>query len=566
MRFKALKIGTKFNLLVIGIILFLTVVISFVAYSQVTKVMDETYTTRVKAVSALGYNWLNEKYPGEWSVKDGQLYKGDTNLYDNNEFADEMGTITGGAVTIFQDDTRIATNIKENGVRAIGTKASTAVSDVVLKQGETFLGEADILGKKYLTMYQPIKDNSGQVIGMWLVGPTIDTIQESVFYLVTILVIVLVVSGVIAVVCSVLLTKAITRPIIVMNSQLREIAEGEGDLTQEIKVNTKDEMGELASSFNKMLGSLRTMIRQIGDTSEQVAASSEELTASSDQTMQATNQIAVSIQEVAGGAEAQGKGAEESSRAMNEMTIGIQRVATTASSVSEAALETTKEANEGNESLQKVIQQMNAINSSVDHSATVISQLGERSKEIGKIIEVITAISNQTNLLALNAAIEAARAGEHGRGFAVVADEVRKLAEQSKDSADQISGLIQQIQEDTDRAVEAMEIGTRDVNAGMEVVYETSRGFERILQSIEQVASEIQEVSAVSEEMSAGIEQVNSSVEEMARIAKESAANTQNIASASQEQLASMEEMASSSASLSHMAEDLQTLVNKFKV
>ncbi|KAA0546940.1 HAMP domain-containing protein [Bacillus sp. BGMRC 2118] len=561
-----LKIGTKFNVLVIAIIVFLSVVISLVAFTQVKKAMDEHFTTRVKVVSALGYNWLNQQYPGDWEVKNGDLFKGAAKISDNNEFVDEMGEITNGAVTIFLGDTRVATNITENGERAVGTKANSSISDKVLNRGEEFLGEADIVGKKYLTLYKPIKDKKGEIIGMWLVGPPIEVIAESVISLVLVIIAVLAGSGILAVIISVIFTRAIVRPISIMNDQLKEIAEGEGDLTKEIKVNTKDEVGELANSFNKMIDSLRKMIQQISVTSEQVAASSEELTASSEQMMQATSQISSSIQEVASGAEAQETGAEESSKAMNEMTIGMQRVASTASAVSEAAVETTKEANIGNELLQKVIQQMNAINTSVDQSSAVITQLGERSNEINKIIEVITAISSQTNLLALNAAIEAARAGEHGRGFAVVADEVKKLAEQSKQSADQISSLIKLIQEDTSRAVSSMAIGTKDVNEGMEVVTETGKGFQRILTSIEQVAAQIQEVSAVSEQMSAGIEQVNASIEETSIIAKVSTRNTQNVAAASQEQSASMEEITKSSASLSNMAEELQMLVNKFKV
>ncbi|GAA0137440.1 methyl-accepting chemotaxis protein [Paenibacillus sp. YSY-4.3] len=357
----------------------------------------------------------------------------------------------------------------------------------------------------------------------------------------------------------------ISKPVLSVTRAAKRMAAG--DLTvDEIKVKNKDEIGELASSFNEMLNSLRTIIRQIGSTSEQVAASSEELTASAEQTTEATNQIAASIQEVAHGAETQGQGADESSRAMQEVTIGIQQVAETASSVSDAALATNKEANAGSESLQQVSQQMNAIHSSVNESAAAIRQLGERSQEIGDIIEVITGIANQTNLLALNAAIEAARAGEDGKGFAVVATEIRKLAEQSRESATQIVELITYIQEDTDRAVRVMEKGTQEVAAGVGVVHDVEAGFQKILQSIEHVTAQIQEVSAVSEEMSASLEQVNASVEEMARIAHASISNTQNVAAASEEQLATMEEISASASALSKMAESLQLLVSNFKV
>ncbi|GKU77681.1 methyl-accepting chemotaxis protein [Paenibacillus sp. L3-i20] len=370
---------------------------------------------------------------------------------------------------------------------------------------------------------------------------------------------------VIVIVLSIILIRVITRPINKLVADMNQLSQG--DFT--IKTNNydgKDEIGQLMQAVNSMVISLKDLFRKANDTSTHVAWSSKQLTASTQQTVQATNQITMTLQDIASGAETQGAGAEESARAMKEISIGIQRVAETTSSVSDAALETQKEANQGNESIQKVIQQMNEIHRSTNDSAYVIRQLGERSSEIGKIVEVITGIANQTNLLALNAAIEAARAGEHGRGFAVVASEVKKLAEQSKNSSEQISHLIQLIQKDTLRAVEAMEKGTQDVKMGMDVVQETGEGFRVILKSVEEVVADIQEVSAVSEQMSASVEQVYTSIEHMANFAVRSASSTQSAAAASEEQLATIEEITSSAASLTSMADELRVLVGKFKL
>ena len=359
--------------------------------------------------------------------------------------------------------------------------------------------------------------------------------------------------------------RLISNPVIALANSAKKMAGGDlsGDL---VKVKNKDEIGDLVGSFNLMAENLRTVIEQVSMNSNHVASSAEELTASAEQTSQATEQIASSIQDIASGSETQVINANESSEAMKEMAIGIQQVAETSSTVSESAIETNREANLGNESLQQMIHQMDAIHNAVADSALGIKKLGNLSQEIGNIIAVITGIADQTNLLALNAAIEAARAGEHGQGFAVVADEVRKLAEQSRDSADQIAGIINQIQKDTNEAVNVMEIGTKEVAAGKVIVDETGIRFEKILLSIEQVTAQIQEVSAISEEMFASVEEVNASIEEMAIIAQNSASNTQNVASASEEQLASMEEITASATSLSKMAEDLQVIVNQFKL
>lgn len=359
--------------------------------------------------------------------------------------------------------------------------------------------------------------------------------------------------------------RQISKSIKAISTSAKQIANG--DLSaDDIQVKSKDEIGELAQAFNRMTSNLRILIGQVKANSELIASSSEELSASAEQTTEATNQIATSIQEVASGADTQRQGAEESAQAMKEMAVGVQQVAETTSSVAELAMETNKEANNGHESLKKVMNQMDTIHTVVNNSASVVQELGEHSKEIGNITAVITNISDQTNLLALNATIEAARAGEHGRGFAVVADEVRNLAEQSKQSADQITRLIENIQHDTNSAVAVMNQGTEEVKIGMNVVYEAEKGFNKILQLVEQVTSQIQEASAASEEMSASVEEVYASIEEIARIAKDSANYSQSVAASSEEQLATIEEIASSATSLSMIAVDLQEQVSQFKV
>ena len=375
--------------------------------------------------------------------------------------------------------------------------------------------------------------------------------------------------GILAVVVGIaialIMGRIISKPVIALAESAIKMAEG--DLTvKPVSVKNRDEIGDLVNSFNLMAGNLRMVIEKVSINSSHTASSAEELTASAEQTTKATEQIASAIQNIANGTETQVESANHSSTAVNEMAIGIQQIAETSTSVSESAIETTREASAGNESLQQMIQQMDIINEAVTDSSVSVKKLGDLSKEIGNIISVITGIADQTNLLALNAAIEAARAGEHGKGFAVVADEVRKLAEQSKESADQIAGLITQIQDDTNQAVQVMKVGTTEVATGKLIVDETGKRFEQILVSIEQVTAQIQEVSAISEEMSASTEQVNASIGEMANIAQHSAENTQNVAAASEEQLASMEEISASATNLTKMAEDLEEIVKQFKL
>jgi methyl-accepting chemotaxis protein len=339
-----------------------------------------------------------------------------------------------------------------------------------------------------------------------------------------------------------------------------------GDFTHTIPVTTRDEFGQMAGNFNDTAVLLREMLAQVSEHAKQVADTSEQLSANAGQTSKVVETIAETVQDMAAGAETQVRGAEESARAMEELAIGIQRIAESSSAVSETTLKTADKTMQGNEIIQNAVRDMDHANKTVSETAALIGKLNESSEQIGKIIAVISGISTQTNLLALNANIEAARAGEHGRGFAVVAGEIRKLAEQTSQSADQIRALIEETQRFTSEAVRSMELGTAAVGRGTEHVRNAGEAFDAILADIRSVVDQFHDVTASSEEMSASSQQVTATVEELSRIAVDTSGYTQKVSGASEEQLAAMEEISASAASLSVMMQELQELTAKFKV
>lgn len=339
-----------------------------------------------------------------------------------------------------------------------------------------------------------------------------------------------------------------------------------GDLTQQVAVRSKDEFGQLAGDFNRMTAELRGMFHLVADLSMSVGATSQQLTASAEQTSLASETIAKSIEQVAAGAEAQNRHTRETAGAMAEMAAGIRRISDSSEAVSASAQEVQAHTELGNTRIGQAGEQMSRVRHTVSEAEQMMERLGDRSKEIGGIVGLISSISNQTNLLALNAAIEAARAGEQGRGFVVVASEVRKLADQTLHAAEQISGMIRSVQEETVQAAERMKQGAFELESGERYVLECATIFRAVEEEMQRVNGQIQEVSAISEQMNAGSDQVGAAIGELTRLAGESADSSQSVASASEEQLASMEEVASSSAALSNMVQELLEKLSRFKI
>lgn len=339
-----------------------------------------------------------------------------------------------------------------------------------------------------------------------------------------------------------------------------------GDWREEIKVSSVDEFADIGMALNQVREKMRPMIGEILNSAQQVATASEELTASSEQVAQSANYVCSSVSQVANGAEQQLLSVNRSILAIEKMSLSIRQVAANTSQATHSSEKTAEAARKGTVSVTTAIQQMKSIESAVLDSAGVVRNLGERSQEIGQIVDTISAIAQQTNLLALNAAIEAARAGEQGRGFAVVAEEVRKLAEQSQEATKQIASLITEIQNQTGKAVSAMQLGTKVVETGTEVVNTAGEAFSEIVELIYQVSGQIHEISTNLQQIASGNQEVVTTANEIAITSRKAVDETQGVSAVSQEQSASMEEIASSSQALSKLAEKLQHVVTFFKV
>ncbi len=310
------------------------------------------------------------------------------------------------------------------------------------------------------------------------------------------------------------------------------------DLTKELKLSTNDEIAYLAAKLSDMCRGIKWIITQMFEASNQVASASHQLSASAEQLSRGVNEQSTRASQIA-----------TSSTEMSQTVIDIAK---NAANISSAAINTAKTAREGGEVVERSVDEVKAIADTVNESAQMVASLGERSKQIGEIVSVIKDIADQTNLLALNAAIEAARAGEQGRGFAVVADEVRKLAERTAKATSEIGGMIGSIQEEVAKAVGAMDKGTKKVEIGVEYSIKAGEALRNIVKSIEELQSMVEQIASATEQMSTVADTISGDIETIAMVSKESSASSHQIAQ--------------SSSDLAQLATKLTEIAGKFKV
>ncbi|WP_341285293.1 methyl-accepting chemotaxis protein [Priestia megaterium] len=375
-------------------------------------------------------------------------------------------------------------------------------------------------------------------------------------------IIVTIVILILAIVITYFVVAAIIRPI----NRLKAISEkvANGDLTQTVEIKSQDELGKLGESFNKMIYSLREMVHSITNTSVNLASSSEELSASTEENVSSIRQISESIQEISNGSNDQLRSTNTVSKVINDISEDINRMGTNIDSVTNATLDTSKKANDGVGVINEAIKQINVVKETASNTEKDFNILVEKAHEIMKFNEIISDIAQQTNLLSLNAAIEASHAGDKGKGFAVVADEIRKLAEESRDAAKQIGFLIENIQTSVTNASVSMSDSVSSVESGSEKVLEAGKTFEDIVQQINELSVSMKEISTFATNIGQGTEEMVQSFTEISNVSEEITSSIDNVASVTEQQNASMEDISKASESLTRMAEELKDLISHF--
>lgn len=381
----------------------------------------------------------------------------------------------------------------------------------------------------------------------------------------TLILALIVVAIVVGVIISSVISQGIAKPVSKMTASMKEISEGNLQIDHVI-IKNNDEIGILASTFNKMLEDLKGMVTRMRDSSVELASSAEQLSASSEESLASSQMVATAAEQQMMGSEQQLRIVDKNNDLLSDMSHIVDRISVSNDEMEHAANTVIELVADGSEVVSKVSDQMNTIDATIKESSDIIKEMEQHSNEIQKVTALITEISEQTNLLALNAAIEAARAGEYGKGFAVVAEEVRKLAEQSKNSASEIESMVGVIQLAAGKAVKSIDIGGEKVKEGLNASNQSRQVFVEIETAVGGVGSKLASVSTAIKEIQTVSEAVTVASKEIQLLAQQTADGANDTSAATEEQLAANQEISSSAQSLANLAEILQNEVSHFKI
>jgi len=376
----------------------------------------------------------------------------------------------------------------------------------------------------------------------------------------------IIISAAIIIILSIIIIRSIIVPLKKVTNKLKEISQSNGDLTQRINYKSKDEIGELSSSFDLFIEKLHSIISEVAVSAETISSSSSGLKNAAKVTTQSLEEISTTVVSIASGTSDGAAVAQETTATLTEALRFSEATSNASKNTSLNSKRAKEAAKEGSTKISEVVSSITEIATSSKEVSLIINELDDSSQKIGDIIKIITTISAQTNLLALNAAIEAARAGDAGKGFNVVSDEIRKLADESNKAAMEISSLVKENQLKSASAVYSANQVEKKVSVGVSIASEVGESINNIIKNIQDIVIEIDEIDNANEKQLQGTKEIEKAICNIAINSNEIAGNTENISASIEEQLGIMTEIEKTTENLSEMSKKLTKITSGFKV
>lgn len=536
--------------------------VSFLVKNTLNSVTEYNVSNSAK----VAFEYFDLLYPGSYQIKNDKLYKGGTKLNDNFTLIDKLGEVLGYKVTIFQNDTRITTNVTKDGERAVGTKADEKVIKKVLEAGDSYTGTANVVGNELHVAYIPIKNLANENIGMFFIG--VDTkafIDKTIWAFVAVLgIIVLVSTAIILIVFGIFFKFNVTKPVDYILSALDSISNG--NLSNEVKLKSKDELQSIADSLDNTRKNFNLLISDLKNRAEGLAEDSHRLYDSAVETTQASENITSTIIDFTGKMDDSVDTMEKVFGEFDTLNSEAHIISDYVSDCKVSVEKLKENSDSGMDILGAAVNMILQTEKNVVDTSEFVTEFSNQIKEIITLLQAITGISEKTNLLALNAAIEAARAGEAGRGFNVVAEEIRKLAENSRQTVEDIQNITQKIVEGSNNATEAMnktkEVSTKSTNS----VKQVQDNFMLINELSNNIENKIDTVNEYNKGIQNKIEHISNEVSGASKTLKSLNSEINQITASTEEQIATMEELQAVSQELSGTSAKLLDHTAQFKI